>query len=91
MAIQHAVSRDGGLTFVENGGPLLRRDDNDWSQKGELSGPVALIEGDKVRLWFAGHTGYDLLANMIKRGWKGREFGIGVMTTDLANLRAEPK
>ncbi len=88
VALQHAISTDGGLRFVENGGPLLRRDDNDWSAKGELSGPAALIDGDQVRLWFGGHTGYDALGNMIRRGWKGREFGIGMMSTDLANLRA---
>jgi predicted GH43/DUF377 family glycosyl hydrolase len=91
VAIHHAISRDGGFTFVENGGPLLRRDDNAWSVKGELNGPAALIDGNQVRLWFGGHAGYDTLANMIKRGWKGPEFGIGMMTTDLANLRAAGK
>lgn len=91
VALQHAVSTDGGLSFVESGGPLLRRDDYAWSAKGELSGPAALVEGDKVRLWFGSHVGYDLLGNMVKRGWKGPEFGIGTMTTDLAKLRATPK
>jgi hypothetical protein len=87
VALQDAVSTDGGLTFVERNGPLLRRDDNDWTAKGELSGPAALIDGDQVRLWFGGHTGYGQLGSMIRRGWKGREFGIGTMTTSLANLR----
>ena len=87
VALQDAVSTDGGLTFVERHGPLLRRDDNDWSAKGELNGPVALIEGDRVRVWFGGHAGYDQLGNMIRRGWKGREFGIGTMSTELSNLR----
>ena len=91
VALQHAVSHDGGLTFVESGGPLLRRDDTDWSAKGELSGPAALIDGNEVKLWFGGHGGYDTLGNLIRRGIKGREFGIGMMTTDLANLRAPPK
>ncbi len=87
VALQDAVSTDGGMSFVERNGPLLRRDDNDWSAKGELIGPVALIDGNRVRLWFGGHVGYDQLGKMIRRGWKGREFGIGTMTTDLANLR----
>ncbi len=91
VAIQHAVSTDGGLTFVEKGGPLLTRDDNDWSAKGELSGPSAIIDGNEVKLWFAGHAGYGTLANMINRGWKGREFGIGMLTIDLASLRAPAK
>ena len=88
VAIQHAVSTDGGRTFVEDANPLLRRDDNDWSAKGELIGPAALIDGNQVKLWFMGHAGYETLGNMIKRGFKGREFGIGLMTTDVANLRA---
>jgi hypothetical protein len=91
VALQHAVSKDGGLTFVESGGPLLRRDDSDWSVGGEVSGPAALVDGDEVKLWFGGHAGYATLGNMIKRGWKGREFGIGMMTTDLARLRATAK
>ncbi len=88
VAIQNAVSIDGGLSFVEREGPLLRRDDYEGSAGGgELIGPAALIEGDKVRLWFGGHTGYDLLGNLVRRGFKGREFGIGLMSTDLQNLR----
>lgn len=87
VALQDAVSTDGGLSFVERNGPLLRRDDSDWTSRGELSGPAALIDGKQVRVWFGGHAGYDLLAPMIKRGWKGREFGIGTMTVDLETLR----
>ena len=40
-----------------------------------------------MRVWFGGHTGYDQLANLVRRGIKGREFGIGTMSTDLQNLR----
>ena len=91
VALHHAVSRDGGLTFRELGGPLLRRDDSDWSARGEVHGPTALIEGGEVKVWFGGHAGYDTLGNMIRRGFKGREFGIGLVTTDLANLRSPPR
>ena len=87
VALQDAVSTDGGLSFVERNGPMLRRDDNDWSAQGELIGPTALIDGDKVRIWFGGHTGYELLGNLVRRGFKGREFGIGILSTDLQNLR----
>jgi hypothetical protein len=89
VALQNAVSTDGGLSFVERDRSILRRDDNDWTAKGELSGPAALIDGNQVRLWFGGHTGYDQLGNMIRRGWKGREFGIGTISTSLANLRQQ--
>lgn len=88
VALQNAVSTDGGLSFVERKGTLLRRDDNDWSAKGELIGPAALIDGDRVRVWFGGHVGYDQLGNLVRRGLKGREFGIGTMSTELARLRA---
>jgi hypothetical protein len=91
VALHHAVSKDGGQSFVEDGGPLLRRDDNDWSAKGELISPAPLIDGDQVKVWFAGHAGYETLGNMIKRGFKGREMGIGMISTDLANLRAPQK
>ncbi len=91
VALQHAVSTDGGLTFREVGGPMLRRDDGDWSAKGEVHSPAAIIDGNRVMLWFAGHTGYDTLGDMIRRGFKGREFGIGFMTTDLASLRESAK
>ena len=87
VALAHAVSKDGGLTFVEKGGPLLRREDLDFSERGEVQSPAALIDGGEVKLWFFGHVGYDLLGKMIGRGYKGREFGIGLMTTDLASLR----
>lgn len=88
VAIQHAVSTDGGLSFVEDRGTVLRREDTSWARTGELNGPAALIDGDEVKLWFGSHAGYDELGNMIKRGWKGPEFGIGMATTSLAQLRA---
>jgi hypothetical protein len=91
VALQHAVSRDGGLTFREVGGPLVRRDDNDWSTAGEVRAPAALIDGNQVKVWFGGHVGHAKLGDMIRRGFRGREFGIGLMTTDLANLRAAAK
>jgi hypothetical protein len=87
VALQHAVSTDGGFTFVESDRPLLRREDAPWARTGEVIGPSAVIDGTEVKLWFGGHAGYDELANMIKRGWKGPEFGIGLATTDLSRLR----
>lgn len=91
VALQNAVSTDGGLSFVEHQGPMLRRDDFDWTLDGEVSGPAALIDGDQMRVWYGGHVGYSRLAPMVQRGWKGPEFGIGTMSTDLARLRAAPK
>jgi len=88
VALHHAVSTNGGLAFVESAGPLLRRDDNDWSAQGELSGPAGLIDGGQVKVWFGGHTGYAALGNLVRRGFKGREFGIGMITIDLAALRS---
>lgn len=90
VALQRAVSTDGGLTFRETRGPMLRRDDSDWS-KGEVHAPAALIDGNRVILWFGGHIGHGALGEMIRRGYKGREFGIGMLTTDLATLREAAK
>jgi hypothetical protein len=91
VALQHAVSRDGGLTFEELGGPLLRRQDADWSLGGEVRAPTALIEGDVAIIWFAGHAGNGKLRDLISRGFRGREFGIGMMKGDLATLRPPHK
>lgn len=87
VAIHHAVSRDGGLTFTEDRAPLLRRDDTSWAKSGEIIGPAAIIDGQEVKLWFGSHGSYDELGNLVKRGWKGPEFGIGMATTSLALLR----
>ena len=87
VALQHAVSTDGGLTFVEDTGSVLRRDDTLWAKSGEVSGPAAIIDGDEVKLWFGSHAGYADLGNMIKRDWKGPEFGIGMATISLSQLR----
>jgi len=91
VALQHAVSRDGGLTFAEVGGPLVRRDDNDWSAQGEVRAPAALIDGNEVKVWFSGHAGHGKLGDLIRRGLRGREFGIGLMKRDLASFREAEK
>jgi len=90
VALQHAVSHDGGLRFVEDRGPILRREDTSWARTGEVIGPAAIIDGNAVKLWFGSHAGYDELGNMIRRGWKGPEFGIGMVSTSLSQLR-DPK
>ncbi len=77
VALQHAVSTDGGLTFVEDSGSLLRRDDAPWAKSGEVNGPAALIDGNDVKLWFGSHGSYDELGNMMKRNWKARNSASG--------------
>jgi predicted GH43/DUF377 family glycosyl hydrolase len=75
VAIHHAVSSDG-LSFVEDGKPILTRDDFSWTS-GEVIGPTMLISGNKVKLWWSGHVKYSEFGDFVARGMKGPEHGIG--------------
>jgi hypothetical protein len=76
VALHHAVSSDGGVTFLQDASPILSREDLPWTS-GEILAPSALVEGDQVTLWFAGHVRRKDLGPMIRRGIAGPEFGIG--------------
>lgn len=85
VALHHAVSNDGGNTFVQDAAPFMTRDQFVWSA-GEMLAPWAIVDGNKVKLWFTGHTQIKDFAPMIHRGIKGPEFGIGYATADLSWL-----
>ena len=76
VALQHAVSEDGETNFVQDDKPLLVREDFHFTS-GEILGPAALVDGDRVRIWFSGHVTYGELLPFVIRGYKGNEFGIG--------------
>jgi predicted GH43/DUF377 family glycosyl hydrolase len=82
IAIHHAVSEDGMKNFVQDKQPILTRKDFSWTS-GEISGPFVLIDSQQIKLWFAGHVSIPELAPMIQRGWKGNEFGIGLISRPL--------
>jgi sucrose-6-phosphate hydrolase SacC (GH32 family) len=85
VALNHAVSRDGGLTFHQDPAPLFARTDFTWTQ-GEILAPCVLLDGDRVLMWFGGHVPNAELGPLILRGFKGREFGIGMAVADAAWL-----
>ena len=87
VAIQHAVSRDGITDFRQDDAPLLVRKDLHWTS-GEILAPSVLVDGDRLKMWFAGHVTYPELVPFINRGLRGNEFGIGYATLDLTSLRA---
>lgn len=53
VAIHHAVSSDG-LRWKEDKKPLLHKRDFSWTGD-EIRAPSAVLDGNIVRLWFAGH------------------------------------
>lgn len=54
MSIQTATSLDG-INFTEETGTLLQVDGANWINQNVRS-PAPLIDGNKLRLWFAGET-----------------------------------
>ena len=86
VALHHAVSRGTSeVDFVQDPQPLLTRDDFGWTG-GEIRSPSALVEGNKLHMWFAGHGHRPQLGAMIVRGFKGGEFGIGYATRPTADF-----
>ncbi len=79
VALHHAVSTDGGRTFAQDAAPFLRRGELPWTT-GQVLAPTVLVDGGRLRLWFGGHVRNPDLAPLIRRGFKGREFGIGHAT-----------
>lgn len=89
VALQHAVSDDGKTNFVQDDKPLLVQKDFHFTS-GEILGPTALVDGDRVRLWFSGHVTYSELAPFVARGYRGNEFGIGHAHVSLESFLADP-
>lgn len=75
-ALHHAVSDDGETNWRHDPQPIFTREDFDWTEGG-IIGPTALVEGGRLRLWFAGHMPPLSFVRLAWGGWKGRQFGIG--------------
>ncbi len=84
-ALHHSVSDDGIGDWRPDPRPLFLREDFDWTEGG-IIGPSALIEGGRVRLWFAGHMKKLSFVRLALGGWKGRQFGIGYAELPLDEL-----
>ena len=85
VGLHHAYSRDGETDFVQDELPIFVRHDFDWSA-GEILAPTAIVDGNEVLLWFAGHVAVADLGPLVRRGLKGPEFGIGRATINLSEL-----
>ena len=59
VKIHHAVSDDGINGWIQDSAPLLNREDFTWTQE-EIRSPSALEYNNKLYLYFAGHTGFNL-------------------------------
>lgn len=87
VALGHAVSEDGGVSFWQDKEVIFTRNDFDWTG-GEIRSPSALFENGRLRLWFAGMVPVSDFRPLIVRGIKGREFGIGHATIDANQLNS---
>ena len=85
VALHHAVSNDGGKSFVQDSAPFFTRDQLDWTQ-GEILAPTVIVDGTQLKMWFGGHVRNKDLGPLILRGIKGREFGVGLATADVSWL-----
>ena len=86
-ALHHAVSADG-IRFAQDPAALLLRESLPWTRS-EIRSPFALLEGDQVRLFFAGHGDVaDLVRKVSSRQTSG-QFGIGEARLPLSALPAQ--
>lgn len=81
VALHHAVSSDGESNFVQDSAPIFMRNSLEWTS-GEIRSPCVLLDNGELKLWFAGNVALRDLAPLIRRGMKGREFGIGIASID---------
>lgn len=71
LRVHHARSADGKTGWVHDATPILSAPFSDWAVE-EVRSPHALVDGNDVRLYFAGHTLAD--------GGGVSRFGVGMMT-----------
>ena len=55
VKLHHAVSNDGESAWTQDGAPLFSREDFSWTAA-EIRSPSALVRGDQMHLYFAGHV-----------------------------------
>ncbi len=53
--LHHAVSNDGESNWIQDRAPLLGREDYSWTTA-EIRSPSALVQGNQMYLYFAGHV-----------------------------------
>jgi hypothetical protein len=82
VALHHAYSTtDGRGDFIQDDKPIFTRNSFPWTL-GEIIGPSALVDGDKVKIWFGGHVPIRQLGPLVARGYSGKEFGINYAEKD---------
>ena len=84
VALHDAVSSDGER-FTQARMALSNRGQASWTSS-EIRSPSVLFEGDKVRMWFAGHGDVRSLIRALQRGQTSDQFGIGLAETDTSLL-----
>jgi len=79
VAIAEAVSAGAKKPFREVQGAVVSISDAGWAG-GEVIGPAPLVADGKLLLWFGGHVPVKELGPLVRRGFQGPEFGIGLAT-----------
>lgn len=90
VAIAEAVSAGGTAPFREMPGAVVSIGDAGWAG-GEVIGPSPLLVDGKLMLWFGGHVPVKDLGPLVRRGFQGPEFGIGLATRALPAPDAKQK
>jgi len=75
-ALHHARSANGLTGWIQDGAPIFVREDFAWTARG-IRSPAPLLDGTKLRLYFAG----DSLTVLPPQ--PGENFGIGMATCNL--------
>lgn len=85
VALHHAKSMNGGTQFVQDDLAVMRRGQHAWLET-EVRSPSLLLEGDTLKMWYAGHGEMSrVMHDMLKVG-KGNLFGIGYATIEKSQL-----
>ena len=81
VAILHSVASnpDGMGIFYDDKVPMFQRSDFSWTS-GEILAPTVLVDGAKLKMWFAGHVRNEDLGPLIQNDFAGPYFGIGYAT-----------
>ena len=84
VALHHAYSTtDGRGSFLQDDKPIFTRNSFPWTN-GEVIGPSALVDEGMVKIWFGGHVPVSQLGPLVRRDYKGSEFGINFVQKPVA-------
>jgi predicted GH43/DUF377 family glycosyl hydrolase len=76
VALHHAVSSDGRNAWKQDEQAILTRHHAPWTAL-EVRAPAPLVDGDRLRLWFAGNADHHDFVDEVRAKHRTALFGIG--------------